>query len=189
LLSLINDILDLSKIEAGKMELHLESFDVRAMVDDVVTTVTPLVAKNDNQLEVKCFEGLGSMYADMTKVRQMLLNLLSNASKFTEGGTISLDVDRRKDADDGRLMIVFNVTDTGIGMTPAQMNRVFEAFSQAEAATTSKYGGTGLGLAITRRFCHMMGGDVQVQSDVGVGSNFAIRLPAVVKLSAQPAGD
>jgi PAS domain S-box-containing protein len=187
LLSLINDVLDLSKIEAGKMDLHLESFDVRAMVDDAVTTVTPLIAKNNNRLEVKCYEELGSMYADMTKIRQMLLNLLSNASKFTEEGAISLVVDRRKEPGDGRFVIVFSVTDTGIGMTAEQMNRVFEAFSQAEAATTSKYGGTGLGLAITRRFCQMMGGDVQVESEVGGGSTFIIRIPAVVKIDGEPA--
>jgi PAS domain S-box-containing protein len=182
LLSLINDILDLSKIEAGKMDLHLESFDVGAMVDDVVTTASPLVEKNGNQLEIRSGDGLGSMYADLTKIRQMLLNLLSNASKFTEEGTISLVVNRRTEPDNGRVMMVFSVTDTGIGMTSEQMNKVFEAFSQAEAATTSKYGGTGLGLAITRRFCHMMGGDVQVESEKGRGATFTIRLPVTVKV-------
>ncbi len=176
LLSLINDILDLSKIEAGKMELYLETFEVASMVDDVVTTVRPLVGVNSNRLEVNCAPGLGRMHSDLTKVRQMLLNLLSNACKFTEDGTITLAVDRETD-DAGRDFIAFRVSDTGIGMTPEQMDRLFEAFSQAEASTTSKYGGTGLGLAITRRFCQMMGGDVQAESEPGTGSIFTIRLP------------
>ncbi|NIR42846.1 MAG: GAF domain-containing protein [Gemmatimonadetes bacterium] len=176
LLSLINDILDLSKIEAGKMELHLESFDVRAMIEDVTTTARPLVEKNRNQLQVRTDPELGSMYSDLTKVRQMLLNLLSNASKFTEGGTIELTVERTSESN-GPTMMSFSVSDTGIGMTPEQMDKLFEAFSQAEASTTSKYGGTGLGLAITRHFCEMMGGDVHVESGPGQGSTFTIELP------------
>jgi len=183
LLSLINNVLDLSKIEAGRMELHLEEFDTNAMLDDVVTTVRPLVDKNSNRLQVERAESLGSMRADLTKVRQMLLNLLSNACKFTENGAITLTAERGEDG--GREMVTFSVTDTGIGMTPEQMERLFEAFSQAEASTTSKYGGTGLGLAITRRFCDMMGGDVQVVSAPGEGSTFTIRLPAAV--AAAPA--
>ena len=179
LLSLINNVLDLSKIEAGRMELHLEDFDTNAMLDDVVTTVRPLVDKNSNRLQVELADSLGSMRADLTKVRQMLLNLLSNACKFTESGKITLAAERGEDS--GREMVTFSVTDTGIGMTPEQMDRLFEAFSQAEASTTSKYGGTGLGLAITRSFCHMMGGDVQVVSAPGEGSTFTIRLPAAIE--------
>ena len=179
LLSLINNVLDLSKIEAGRMELHLEDFDTNAMLDDVVTTVRPLVDKNSNRLQIERADSLGSMRADLTKVRQMLLNLLSNACKFTENGAITLTAERGEDS--GREMVTFSVTDTGIGMTPEQMERLFEAFSQAEASTTSKYGGTGLGLAITRRFCDMMGGDVQVVSAPGEGSTFTIRLPAAVE--------
>ena len=179
LLSLINNVLDLSKIEAGRMELHLEDFDTNAMLDDVVTTVRPLVDKNSNRLQIERPDSLGSMRADLTKVRQMLLNLLSNACKFTENGAITLTAERGEDS--GREMVTFAVTDTGIGMTPEQMERLFEAFSQADASTTSKYGGTGLGLAITRRFCDMMGGDVQVVSAPGEGSTFTIRLPAAVE--------
>jgi PAS domain S-box-containing protein len=179
LLSLINNVLDLSKIEAGRMELHLEDFDANAMLDDVVTTVRPLVDKNSNRLQVERADSLGSMRADLTKVRQMLLNLLSNACKFTENGKITLAAERGEDG--GREIVTFSVTDTGIGMTPEQMDRLFEAFSQAEASTTSKYGGTGLGLAITRSFCDMMGGDVQVVSAAGEGSTFTIRLPAAVE--------
>jgi signal transduction histidine kinase len=185
LLSLINDILDLSKIEAGKMELHLESFDVRAMIDDVLTTARPLVQKNGNELQVRTDPAeLGSMYSDLTKVRQMLLNLLSNASKFTEGGTIGLTVERRRAGANGPIMMSFSVSDTGIGMTPEQMDKLFEAFSQAEASTTSKYGGTGLGLAITKHFCEMMGGDVSVESAAGEGSTFTIQLPVTAQKSA-----
>jgi PAS domain S-box-containing protein len=178
LLSLINDILDLSKIEAGKMELFAEPFEVPVLVEEVASTVQPLAEKNANRLEVRCAPNAGTMYADLTKVRQMLLNLLSNACKFTQRGTITLAVEREPESavEDDR--IVLRVTDTGIGMTPAQMDRLFEAFAQADAATTSKYGGTGLGLAITKRFCQMMGGDVSVESEAGRGSTFTIRLPA-----------
>ncbi len=187
LLALINNVLDLSKIEAGRMELYLEDFDVDTMLEEVVTTVRPLVDKNGNRLEVKSGGSLGRMHADLTKVRQMLLNLLSNACKFTEGGTITLDVQRGADSGgDGAELLTFGVSDTGIGMTPEQMDRLFEAFSQAEASTTSKYGGSGLGLAITRRFCHMMGGDVQVKSAPEKGTTFTIRMPAHV--TPVPAG-
>jgi PAS domain S-box-containing protein len=179
LLTLINDVLDLSKIEAGRMELYLESFDVRKVVDDLASTVQPLVERNANRLEVRLAGDPGRMVADETRVRQVLLNLLSNACKFTEAGTIALDVRRATDGpEDDR--IEFRVRDTGIGMTPEQMGRLFEAFSQAEESTASKYGGTGLGLAISRRFCRMMGGDVTVDSEAGVGSTFTVSLPAVV---------
>ncbi len=176
LLSLINDILDLSKIEAGKTELYLEDFEVAEVVADVVTTIRPLVDKNGNQLVVRA-EAPGVMRADLTKVRQMLLNLLSNACKFTERGTITLEVERTSDVP-GNPELRFHVSDSGIGMTPAQMAKLFEAFSQAEASTSRKYGGTGLGLTISRRFAQMMGGDVTVASEPGRGSTFTIRLPA-----------
>jgi signal transduction histidine kinase len=185
LLSLINDILDLSKIEAGKMDLYLETFDLVAMINDVLTTATPLARRNNNHLRVDCSDDAGVMHADLTKVRQMLLNLLSNACKFTRDGEIGLTVSRET-GEDGRAMVAFKVADNGIGMSPEQMERLFEAFAQAEASTTSKYGGSGLGLAITRRFCLMMGGDVQAESSPGAGSRFTIRIPATV---IQPAKD
>ena len=177
LLALINDILDLSKIEAGKMALYVESFDLRQVIDDVVTTVEPLVARNENRLALVCPPELGTMRSDQTRVRQVLLNLLSNASKFTEHGTITLAVERDDGdgADEGSVTI--RVSDTGIGMTPEQLGRLFEAFTQAEASTSNRYGGTGLGLAISRRFCRMMGGDVTVESTPGEGSTFIVTLP------------
>jgi len=178
LLSLINDILDLSKIEAGRMELYLETFDIKSLIQETLSTIHPLIEKNTNTL--KCFlpEHLATMYADLTKVRQSLFNLLSNASKFTKNGTISLNISC--DTDQDRDWIVFEVTDTGIGMTPEQIGKLFQAFTQADASTTRKYGGTGLGLAITKKFCQMMGGDINVTSEVGKGSIFTIRLPAKV---------
>jgi hypothetical protein len=182
LLTLINDILDLSKIEAGKLELLVETFDVADMVRDVATTVAPLAQKNANRLDLRCAGDLGEMRSDVVKVRQTLLNLLSNACKFTERGTITLTADR--EGNGAGDWLVFRVGDSGIGMTPEQMARLFEAFSQADATTSRKYGGTGLGLAITRRFCQMMGGDVQVASDPGKGSTFTVRLPATLDLPA-----
>ncbi len=176
LLALINDILDLSKIEAGKMHLYYETFDVAPVIRDVVATITPLVKKNANALEVRCADDLGPMRADLTKVRQTLFNLLSNACKFTERGTITLQVTRETGAGGG--WVTFRVSDTGIGMTPEQMGRLFQEFSQADASTTRKYGGTGLGLAISRKFCQLMGGDITVESALGQGSTFIIRLPA-----------
>ena len=186
LLALINDILDLSKIEAGKTELYLETFDAGAMLGDVATTVQPLVEKNGNRLVVEAAPGLATMRADLTKVRQVLLNLLSNACKFTERGTVTLAAGREAGADGD--WMVFRVTDSGIGMTPAQMAKLFEAFAQAEASTTRRYGGTGLGLAISRRFCQLMGGDVTVSSRPGEGSTFTVRVPAAVaEPRAEPA--
>ncbi len=178
LLELINAVLDLSKIEAGKMELYLESFDVAGLVRDIAAVIQPLAAKNANRLAVLCPDEVGTMRADLTKVRQALFNLLSNACKFTDRGAISLAVAR--EVRDGQDWMVFSVSDTGIGMTPEQLTRLFEVFSQADAATTRKYGGTGLGLALSRRLCRMMGGDVTVDSEEGRGSTFTIRLPAVV---------
>ena len=179
LLAVINDILDLSKIEAGKMELYLETFELRPVIDEVATTVRPLVEQHGNRFELRADTDLGAMRADVTRVRQVLLNLLSNASKFTERGVITLSVER-----DGT-EVVLRVRDTGIGMTPEQVGKLFQAFAQAEASTASKYGGTGLGLAISRRFCQMMGGDVTVDSVPGSGSTFTVRLPITVGAAIQ----
>jgi PAS domain S-box-containing protein len=187
LLALINDILDLSKIEAGKTELYLETFDVRQMLDEVTTTVRPLVEKNANTLALDGAGDLGVMHADLTKMRQVLLNLLSNACKFTDHGTVTLAVSRECRDGEGE-WVVFRVADSGIGMTPPQMAKLFEAFAQAEASTTRRYGGTGLGLAISRRFCQLMGGDITVSSEPGRGSVFTVRLPATVaELQPEPA--
>jgi Amt family ammonium transporter len=185
LLALINDILDISKIEAGRMELFLETFSVEAMIENVVTTIAPLVDKNGNQLDVILGGDLGSMHADLTKIRQILFNLLSNASKFTDRGRISLRVERKTSlAGD---VMTFIVSDTGIGMTEEQLGRLFEKFQQADASTTRKYGGTGLGLAISRQFALMMGGDIQVTSQLGVGSTFTVQIPAQVIDKTKPA--
>ncbi len=180
LLTLINDILDLSKIEAGRMELNVEPFELARLVDEVVTTARPLVEANGNRLEVE-FCGRTAMRSDPTRVRQVLLNLLSNASKFTHEGTIRLTVAPLVDDPDDWVEI--RVRDSGIGMTAEQMERLFQPFSQAEASTAARYGGTGLGLAISRRFCRMMGGDVEVRSAVGHGSTFTVRLPLVAPAS------
>jgi GAF domain-containing protein/DNA-binding response OmpR family regulator/anti-sigma regulatory factor (Ser/Thr protein kinase) len=185
LLELINAVLDLSKIEAGKMELYLESFEVAGLVHDIAAVIQPLADKNGNRLEVRCPAAIGAMHADLTKVRQALFNLLSNACKFTERGTVSLAVVR--EAADGQEWIAFSVSDTGIGMTPDQVAKLFEAFTQADAATTRRFGGTGLGLALSRRLCRMMGGDVTVDSEAGRGSTFTIRLPARVAEPAEEA--
>jgi CheY-like chemotaxis protein len=178
LLSLINNILDLSKIEAGKMELYLETFDVAVMIQEVVTTIEPLLQKRRNRLDVQAAPNLGSMHADLTKVRQTLFNLLSNANKFTEDGTVTLNVTRAQE--DGQDWLTVQIHDTGIGMTQEQLAKLFQTFTQADASTTRKYGGTGLGLAITRHLCRMMGGEVGVASAVGKGTTFTVRLPAHV---------
>jgi PAS domain S-box-containing protein len=178
LLALVNGVLDLSKIEAGKMDLYLETFDVSQMVHDVAATVQPLVQKRSNKLELRCPTASGSMQADLTKVRQILFNLLSNAAKFTERGTVAVDVERREV--DGVESIVVRVTDTGIGMTPAQLTKLFQPFTQADASTTRKYGGTGLGLAISKRFSEIMGGEITAESEPGKGSVFTLRLPSRV---------
>lgn len=175
LLALINDILDLSKIEAGKIELHAETFDVHEMVSEVATIGEQLAAKNSNQLLINVAQDAGAMHSDLTRVRQILFNLLSNACKFTEAGRVSLQVFplSTPDRDD----LVFRVEDTGIGMTETQLGKVFDAFAQADASTTRKFGGTGLGLAITRKFCEMMAGEIEVQSEIGKGTCFTVRLP------------
>jgi PAS domain S-box-containing protein len=176
LLTIINDILDLSKIEAGKVQLMPEHFHVAELIREMENIVTPLVAKNANSLEIVGDLGFGTMYTDLTRLRQCLLNLLSNACKFTRHGTVVLRVARetRPDAD----WVVFSVRDSGIGMTPEQVGRLFQAFTQADATTTRKYGGTGLGLAITKKISQMLGGDVEVESTVGEGSTFSMSIPA-----------
>ncbi|OQW94124.1 MAG: hypothetical protein BWK79_07495 [Beggiatoa sp. IS2] len=181
LLGLINDVLDISKIEAGKMEVYTETFELLPVLHDIATTIQPLVEKQANILEVKYDENLGKIHADLTKVRQMLLNLLSNATKFTERGTVTLSVQRVAEAG-GKHWIDFQISDTGIGMTPDQQQKIFEAFTQADASTTRKYGGTGLGLVITKRFAEMMGGTVSVESQFGHGSTFHVRLPVEVEV-------
>ena len=178
LLDLINSILDLSKIEAGKMDLYLETFQVDVVVADVVSTIKPLARKNGNTLELDVDESVGTMRADLTKVRQSLFNLLSNASKFTQNGQITLGVTREAEA--GADWIVFKVSDTGIGMTQEQLSKLFQAFTQAHTSTSRSFGGTGLGLVITRQFCELMGGGVAVASEFGKGATFTIRLPVVV---------
>jgi signal transduction histidine kinase/CheY-like chemotaxis protein len=175
LLELINSILDLSKIEAGKMELHLEDFSIARMVEDIAAMVRPLTEKNGNQFEVRCDSGIGIMHADLTKVRQVLLNLLSNACKFTEKGTVSLAAQR--EGSDNDAWLTFSVKDTGIGLTSEQMGRLFQEFSQADTTTARKYGGTGLGLALSRRLCRLMGGEITVASEPDRGSTFTVRLP------------
>jgi signal transduction histidine kinase/CheY-like chemotaxis protein/ligand-binding sensor domain-containing protein len=199
-LTLINDILDLSKIEAGKMTLFLESFDIEKMVQEVAATVRPLIIKNGNRLELECPPHIGPMHADQTKVRQTLFNLLSNASKFTQNGTIRLVVAPAfQPAGEGDFQspwagglespphpstrmsaLRFTVSDTGIGMTAEQVGKLFEAFVQADARTSKKYGGTGLGLALSRKFCQLMGGDLTVESQPGKGSTFTVTLPLAV---------
>jgi signal transduction histidine kinase/CheY-like chemotaxis protein len=179
LLALINDILDLSKIEAGRMELHLEPFPLVPLIEDVAKTIEPMAAKNGNRIVIDCPPDLGTMRADQTRFRQALLNLASNANKFTEKGTVTIAA--RPQRLDGRDWITIAVTDTGIGMTEEQMGRLFREFSQADASTTRKYGGTGLGLAISRHFCRMMGGDITVESSPGEGSTFTIHLPRIVQ--------
>ncbi len=164
------------------MELYLETFDVSEMIEDTVHTIRPLVDKNANTLNVHCGENLGSMHADLMKVRQLLFNLLSNACKFTEHGHIHLSAIRQhvslQKAEKDKL--VFKISDTGIGMTKEEVGRLFQAFTQADVSTTRKFGGTGLGLAVSRQFCQMMGGTIQVQSEHGKGTTFTIFLPATV---------
>jgi len=182
LLSLINGVLDLSKVEAGKMDLYLETFEVQPMIDDVVNTIRTVIEKNDNRLVLECADGLGSIRADLTKLRQTLFNLLSNAAKFTRDGTITLAAAR--DRDNGRDWLRLSVSDSGIGIAEDKLGHIFEEFAQADASTTREFGGTGLGLAITKRFCEMMDGTIDVDSTLGVGTTFTVRLPARVGVTA-----
>jgi signal transduction histidine kinase/CheY-like chemotaxis protein len=173
LLELINSVLDLSKIEAGKMELYVETFSVERLVKDVVDVITPLAGRNGNRMSVSIGPEIGVMRADQTKVRQSLFNLMSNACKFTSNGQVNLTVEPEPGG-----VIVFRVSDTGVGMTPVQVSRLFESFTQADASTSRRFGGTGLGLAISRRFARMMGGDIEVLSEAGKGSTFILRIPS-----------
>lgn len=175
LLKIVNDVLDLSKIEAGKMELFGETVHVRQLVDEVLSQVTTIAQKNQNQLHVDIDAAVDSMYTDGTKLRQILVNLINNACKFTSEGDIYLSVNREQA--NGKNWLLFSVRDTGIGMTPQQMSRLFANFTQADSSTTRKYGGTGLGLAISKRLCEMMGGSIQVESVLEQGSTFTVRLP------------
>jgi CheY-like chemotaxis protein/two-component sensor histidine kinase len=176
LLELINGILDLSKIEAGRMDVYLEQIYLARLVEEVRAIVEPLVKKNGNQLVIHCPPDIGSMRTDLTKLKQSLINLLSNAAKFTQNGTVTLSVSRREtEGDPARF--TFHVSDTGIGMNEEQLGRLFQAFTQADSSTTRHYGGTGLGLTITRHFANMLGGAIQVTSKPGKGSNFIMVLP------------
>ncbi|MGL5196423.1 MAG: ATP-binding protein, partial [Chroococcales cyanobacterium] len=205
LMGIISDVLDISKLEAGKMTLCLETFDISTLLLEVQTTVLPLVQNNGNNLEIQCPRNMGSMYADRTKVKQVLLNLLSNAAKFTESGMISMSVKKIKKEKAGKEELtqspplspadsptaseevnateyaIFRVKDTGIGITPEQKQHIFKAFAQADPSTTRKYGGTGLGLAIGQRFCKLMGGKIFVDSQAESGSTFTVCLPVMVK--------
>lgn len=185
LLHLINDLLDLTKIEAGRLDLHIEDFHVPPMVHDVSTTAQALAMANDNQLTVRCEEDLGTMHSDITRVRQILLNLLSNAFKFTEKGAVTLSVERDTDASGDWLSV--EVADTGIGMTEEQIDRLFQEFSPADNSMTRKYGGTGLGLAISRRLCQLLGGEITVESEFEKGTTFRVRLPVAGPSSTRTA--
>ncbi|HMB58763.1 MAG TPA: ATP-binding protein, partial [Xanthomonadales bacterium] len=176
LLQLINDVLDLSKIEAGKLELHPERFDGGSLLGEIESTARPLITMNDNQLKLDRENSPGELYLDQTKLRQVILNLISNSAKFTRDGVIQLSVGRESVR--GKDWVQFSVSDTGIGMTTEQLERIFDPFSQAEANTSRDYGGTGLGLSISRRFCELMGGTLTATSEQGVGSTFTIRVPA-----------
>jgi signal transduction histidine kinase/CheY-like chemotaxis protein len=180
LLSLINDVLDLSKIEAGKMPLHLETFDVRLMVGEIITTLQPAIEKNKNTLRVRMVDEISTMRADLTKVRQILFNLLSNACKFTDHGTIRLDVDRKME--NGQDWVRFQVSDTGIGIAAKQRENLFKEFAQADTSIARKYGGTGLGLAISYKFVQLMKGRIEVESELGKGATFTAELPAQVRI-------
>jgi signal transduction histidine kinase/CheY-like chemotaxis protein len=183
LLELINDILDLSKIEAGRMDMHVETFAIAPLVEEVIATIAAVAVKNGNEIVVHCPQDIGTMHADQTRIRQALLNLVSNANKFTERGRVTVELARVTNK--GAEEITMAVRDTGIGMSCEQLSRLFQEFVQADPSTTRKYGGTGLGLAISRRFCQMMGGDISVTSELGQGSTFTMRLPARIE-AVQP---
>jgi signal transduction histidine kinase len=183
LLSLVTDVLDMSKIEADKTELVIQPFDIASFIDDVVATSRSLIVANGNEFQVERSTDLGIAISDATRLRQATLNLLSNAGKFTNGGTVTLTVAREKSISGDWIGIA--VQDTGIGITPENLQRLFQDFNQAEPSTASKYGGTGLGLALSQNLCHMMGGEITVESEYGRGSRFAIRVPAYIDDSAR----
>lgn len=178
LLQLINEILDLSKIEAGKMEIHLESFKIQEVIEPATHAIEPQLQKNKNILKLQCDDNLGYMVADMNRVRQTLINLLSNANKFTENGVITLEATRINKQDTP--WIIFKITDTGIGIPKDKLRAIFSEFTQADSSTSRKYGGTGLGLSISQRLCRMMGGSIAVHSEMNKGSTFTVQLPAKV---------
>src|SRR5262249_15428029 len=175
LLELINDILDLSKIEAGKMEIQVEQFEIKRVVDEAQAALKPLVAARGNVLRLDCPRHIGSIRADLIRLRKCLLNLLSNANKFTEKGEVTLSVARQSTAAGER--VLFRVRDTGIGMTPEEVSKLFRAFIQADRSTSRKYGGTRRGLGPTRHFSQTLGGDIRVESEPGKGSTFTLELP------------
>ncbi|HSV44903.1 MAG TPA: ATP-binding protein [Ramlibacter sp.] len=185
LLAVINEVLDLSKIEAGKMDLFLESFELAPVVKGVIDSLGPLIAANGNKLELTIADSVAHMHTDQTKLRQILFNLLSNACKFTDGGVITLKVEPGQTAGE----VAMAVQDSGIGMTPEQVQKLFQPFTQADASTTRKYGGTGLGLTISKHFAQMMGGDITVASEMGKGSVFAVRMPMDARGVAAGAGN
>jgi signal transduction histidine kinase len=175
LLGLVNDVLDLSKIEAGRMDVHVDEFSVDHLLGEVADTARPLARRGDNRLVLLGVGTLGTMTGDETRTRQMLLNLLSNAAKFCEHGTITLEASRDGGSAAGDLVV--RVRDTGIGMTPAQLAKLFRPFTQVDASSTRRRDGSGLGLTITRRFAQMLGGSITVESKPGVGTCFELRLP------------
>ncbi len=188
LLQLINDVLDISKVEAGHMDMFLEEFDIAKMIEEAASTVATLVEKNKNVLDIQVDENIGSMHADMTKVRQMVFNLVSNAAKFTSDGTVGIQASNMEK--EGKHFIRLTVTDTGIGIPEDKLDHIFEEFTQADSSTTRNYGGTGLGLALVRRFATMMGGNVRVESTLGEGSAFILEIPAhVVDADNEPAAE
>ncbi|MCP5111175.1 MAG: hybrid sensor histidine kinase/response regulator, partial [bacterium] len=180
LLALISDVLDLSKIEAGRIELRPQEISVRKLIEEVVNTIRPLAAQNSNELEVVCTAGDANLYADSMRFRQSLLNLMGNACKFTENGTVTLEVEREKVR--GRECMYWHVRDTGIGISPENQKKLFQAFTQVDSSTTRTHGGTGLGLAISQRFCRLMGGEITVESEPGKGSTFSICIPVDCRL-------
>ena len=186
LLSIINDILDLSKIEAGRVELYVEACPIMAVVENVLVTAKPQIEKNNNEFQVHIPADLGVMHTDQRKLRQILINLLGNAGKFTQNGEVHLSVECKQIPDVETEWFIFRISDTGIGMTLEQMAKLFQPFMQADASTTRKYGGTGLGLAITQRFCHLLGGDILVRSEHGHGSTFSVFLPGSVPSERHP---
>lgn len=185
LLEVISDILDISKIEADKMNIQLETFDITILIDEIVATITPFIKRKDSQLTVHIAEQLGQLNTDFTKIRQILLNLLNNAVKFTEQGEITFAI-KLETTEDGKVWIAFSITDQGIGMTQAQIERLFQPFTQIDSSATRKFGGTGLGLAISKAFAEMLGGYISVSSELHKGSTFTVYLPFIqqwVKLS------
>jgi signal transduction histidine kinase len=185
---LINDVLNLSKVESGKMEIYVEPFLILDVVNDVAATVQPLIEQGGNCLKIEHASKLGLMYSDQTKLRQVLLNLLGNAAKFTSNGTVCLRITRSPNPEDD--VVCFEITDTGIGMSQEQIDRLFQPFVQADVSITRRYGGTGLGLALSQRFCQLMGGNVTVTSQEGVGTTFLVQIPAQIReTSAQSASE